>query len=312
MGVVRSGPRALGLLTTLALLLSTACGFQARKEEAEFVIATPNRVRDQGTARIVWKQQVAPIEIDDPQSVQAFGLPFRVGGDLDLSERRSTAFVVGDAGPSPDLPLIAFDGDVVFLRRLTDPEADRPWVSLDLAELEEERIDDPTIGFNALNPAVWVDLLGGALTGSVEEVGTEKLGEHRTTHYRLNVDREKAFEDLPDDRIKDLEEMFLLLGAEGIVTPAELWLDAEGLPRRFVYELEQRVDRRTAFRLTLTFEMSDFGTQTQITTPSTDEVIEVDGLRQLLVEFGADQFAPRIDPEGSGVSGAMGGPTEID
>lgn len=307
MRTTRSAPRLLGLLTTGALLLSTACGFQARKEEAEFVIDTPDRVRDRGTARIVWAQELTPIEVDDPQSVRAFGLPFRIGGDLDLSDRRSTAFVVGDAGPSSDLPLIAFDGDVVFLRRLTDPEGPRPWVSLDLSEVEEERIDDPTIGFNALNPAVWVDLLGGALTGSIEEVATEEVGGRPTTRYRLNVDREKAFDDLPDDRIQDLEEMFLLLGAEGIVTPAELWLDEEGLPRRFVYELEQRVDRRTAFRLTLTFDMSEFGTPVEITTPSEDEVIRVDGLRQLLAEFGADELAPRMNLEGAPAPGPGAG-----
>ena len=263
---------------------------------------------------MVMLQALRPIELTDTD-IQTHPFPVPVAGPIDVARHRAApGFTVaedlpeafqgldlpqfegappglGQPGERPgSFPFMIFDGDLLHLRRLQAEQRERAWARLDLGKIDDDDIDQPLIGFNIINPAIWVQLLGGALTGSIERVGTEEADGEQLVHYRANFDYEKAFEDLDDDEFQQLTVLFEVMGIRSVVTPGEVWLDESGLPRRIIYRVEQRVDRTNAFALTLAFVLSDYGTDATVEAPGPDETVEVDGVLQLIGEFGADQL----------------------
>lgn len=280
--------RLLGLAVAVGLLAAPACGFRERRVQAEFVVETADRARTASSVRIVMTQTLRALEITRTD-IQTHLFPIPIAGSLDVAGRRAAPGVTMPGAAPAETPFLVFDGELLYLHSLSPEEGERPWARVDLGEVED--VEDPLIGFNVINPATWVELLGGALTGSIERVDEEKVDGERLVHYEANFDREKAFQDLlDDDEFERLTTLFELMGVQSIVIPGEVWLDERGLPRRLVYEVEQRVDRRNAFELTLSFDFFEWGRDASIERPAEDDIVEVDGVLQLLGELGADQL----------------------
>ena len=188
-----------------------------------------------------------------------------------------------DVNAEPD---ILFTGDVVYVRRSNlRPTERRVWAKLDYTELpdEEPRINFDELGGTqivlataaTLNPVSVLDLVVGALAGSVERGEPEDVDGVRVTRFdsNLSLDRSVTELDLPDDELEPRLLMFRLLGIFDDVRPARYWLDEDGRVRRVEAELLQRVSRRQQHELNVTLEITGYGTPIEVPVPGAEETI---------------------------------------
>ena len=192
-------------------------------------------------------------------------------------------------------PPAVFVGNVVFLQRpgaanaaAGDSESQfgvRSWSKLDFAKVGKK--DHNNLGgvsvVNPINPAYLVRMLAGTLSGSVRRVGTEQIGGVPTTHFTMNVDRTKAFSRLGDKDRQAVNKAFRSYNVKGdVYKHAEVWIDAAGLPRRFVLRVHQELDQDAVFGITYTIDLTDFGGPIDIHPPSADATAEVRTLNALM------------------------------
>ena len=115
----------------------------------------------------------------------------------------------------------------------------------------------------------------------IQKVGTETIGKVRTTHYRMNVDLEKAFKSVPEDRRRAFDVVREVTGMGRLVHPGEIWLDAKGLPRRIVIKLKEERSRRDSVELTYRLDLGDFGTSSAVALPRKHDVSDVNDVSSL-------------------------------
>lgn len=295
-------------LATAAAVALAGCGdIQERKQRADRVIDSVDRATAAGSARMT-------ISVEPHfRHEQADALLAASGGqdsvtpltaEVDLARDRA-AFVVAQ----PDgtrLPTLVYAGTAIYARRpnaAASPQPagarSRPWVHLELTSIDPDEIDDDgvttddalrrvqqTLGVD--NPLFLIKLLRGALSGSVDDVGREDVAGTPTTHYELNIDREKAVDDESEEVQDAYEALFKSIFATRTVFPGEVWLDDDGLPRRFAVTLKSNVRRRALVDLRVTVELADLGSPVQVDLPDKAETSKVEGLGGLAVALGRD------------------------
>jgi hypothetical protein len=146
------------------------------------------------------------------------------------------------------------------------------WLEIDLSELG---MGADQLGAYDLRSTL--ETLRGA-SGEPDVVGTEQVRGVETTHYRVTVDLAKALEEAPESARAALEQMGGAGDLEGAEMDVDVWIDADGLPRR------QSMDMANLFgsmgmgdtSVTMTIEYFDFGEAVDIVVPSPDEVTPFD------------------------------------
>lgn len=297
----RGGARLLGCLVVVGLL--AGCGLGDKAQVADQIIDSVSRLEQAGPAH--GNLVVALKLIELPVAAAAFGpaagSPGGEGGAAGGSFAGAPIVVTVDlkhqraALGAADQPALIFDGLLGYGRRLEAAEGDaRPWMKVDLADLAE---GDSKVNFtrlapdalrNALNPSFVVDLIAGALSGSVEQMpGTETLAGTPTTKYEANFDIEKAVGDTRRDRYPEDDrdaayELLDLLTVSGRVFPGAVWLDGEGRPRRF--QIALRVSPQKGFVLEIGFDLmlERFGDEGVPANPTDLELLETDSLAGFL------------------------------
>lgn len=276
-------------MAAVVVVGGAGCGAQEKKEQAERIVESVERMERIRTANAELRQSLTfervRAEVGSTALKEGATTPEAVSAlRVDFARRRVAATTAGTR-EQPPVAVQIFSDTRVFQRQPADAAASgRQWTTLDLDRLYDDRERDAanSAGSNLLNPAYLVDLLGGALTGSIEEAGTEDLRGDRVTRYRFNVSPETAFEDAPDDRREAVQSVLTLMGAHGEeVVPMEAWLDAEGRPRRVSLSLRQKRDRHTTFRMNVALDLFDFGASFDIQLPereATASVASVSGL----------------------------------
>lgn len=228
-----------------------------------------------------------------PEEGISFGT-VTVGFALDLGASRA---VLTAAGAPATEPTVLLDDLDFYGRRGGVPADDaRPWVRFDLDHLDDTagELDPFDRGLDAvwaLHPAVVTDLVAGTLTGSIEtappaaDPAADAVNGVPTTHYEVNVSLDKAFSDIrrsryPEDRREMVDDLLQLLGIDGDLHPADVWLDADGRVRRFRVELTQEPIRQVEFRLVVTLEFTEVGAgpALAVTPPGPDLVLGVDSV----------------------------------
>lgn len=116
-------------------------------------------------------------------------------------------------------------------------------------------------------------LLAGAY-GDITTVGTEDVRGVGTTHYRVDIDPSKLADDNLDDLVGD--ETF----------PLDVWIDAEGIVRRTVMEIEQPGAGGAMGSATVTFEMFDVGADIAVEVPADAETLDMESLLDFDDMFG--------------------------
>lgn len=205
---------------------------------------------------------------------------------LAMDMRRSRA-VLTRAG-LPGALVIANDIEFFGRRAAAAPDDSRPWVRMTLDRIDQgagqiDPFEGATNAVAALNPSVILDMAAGALTGSIERRGEERVGESATQRFDFNVSLDKAFGDVRRSRYsEDKRELMFdyldLLGVDGRVHPASVWLDRDNRIRRFSIKLTQRPRTRFAFDLIVTLNLDRYAGSYAAVRPKPDEVFGVDTL----------------------------------
>lgn len=182
-------------------------------------------------------------------------------------------------------PIYVYSRSTLYGRKITGGGTGRPWVRLNFADLEKG--DDTKLlpgSFVPLpyNLSLHVRFLLGTLTGSVKRVGTELVEGVSTTHYTMNVDFDKATDDLEDKSIAALEKVFRANSFSGKVHKAEVWIDNQGLPKRIQVTLKQVITKKDQYSVTLDLIVDSVGDKVSIARPDLAEVAEVSSLPQLV------------------------------
>jgi hypothetical protein len=150
------------------------------------------------------------------------------------------------------------------------------WIRLDFASLGADNVLGPMMQqLRDADPSKNVAFLEGAQ--DVTTVGVEDVRGVSTTHYKFTIDLQKAMADAPQNIRDLLSKAMAQLGTLGSM-PGEVWLDDEGLPRRFTYEMTLPIPGApTAVKTTM--EMFDFGLPVSVTLPADNDVIDAADLK---------------------------------
>lgn len=162
------------------------------------------------------------------------------------------------------------------------------WLWFDVSALDPDR--ETTLATPSpvllVSPHLLYMLLEGALTGSVERVGVEDVGGVRTTRYRFNIGFDKATKPLDDDDTQRVVRLFESADIDGtFFDDAEVWVDDDGVARRYRVTLPQRLDALTTFDLTYQLELTG-PRRDPLPLPTNDDLAEVPTLPELLPGVG--------------------------
>ena len=224
-----------------------------------------------------------------PLPTATAGVAIGIGGGP-ASNLGLLSAVIGPATPPPAQPAAGTNASATPTgepRLHRSAKIQRHWTGFDFASLPRND-ETRTAGSYAISPAVLVHLASGTLTGSIRVLGPEAVSGVDTTHYRMNVSRDKAFRLLPETARKDLGKIFRANAIGGDVFPAEAWIGADGLLRRFSVRLRQSLSSNDKADLFVFVNLHDFGAAVTIPLPDPKETATVLNLGQL-VHSGAGQ-----------------------
>jgi hypothetical protein len=136
----------------------------------------------------------------------------------------------------------------------------KPWVQFNASELGASSTTG--LNFTGEDPTQLLATLRG-VSDSITKVGTTQVRGVDTTHYRAQVDLAKAVQASGADASK-LQEFTKTLGSNTI--PEDVYLDKDGLPRRFSVTVSPVIPSTSAgasastATFTVTVDLYDFGT----------------------------------------------------
>lgn len=264
------------------LLLLVGCG--GGDVSADPVAAAATKTADAGSSRVSFVGTMALVETGGE------AVRFTGEGVFDYSARRGRleydlSDLVEAAGGPTGLEIKAeflwlgldFYMRMPFLTQ--DRPRAKPWVKLDLVKSEAAASELMAVG--GWDPARTLEFLR-ASSGRITEVGEEPVRGVATTHYRAQIDFERAIEQVSEDvrpiLRKQMRAYERRTGRKGF--PLEVWVDDEGLARRI------RMDdpAGTLERVTMTTDLYDFGVGVNVEPPPADQVMSEKELDAMLEE----------------------------
>lgn len=107
------------------------------------------------------------------------------------------------------------------------------WIRMDMSDM-------PGMSSSQVNqdPTQYIEFLRGA-TGDIEKVGTDDVRGVSTTHYRAELTLDDIIEATQDANTEAYAEQLEKMGGEVEDMPVDVWIGADGLPRRM--ELSMRI-----------------------------------------------------------------------
>lgn len=270
--------RPLSVLLTLAVLVGMGACSEKERSPQQVLAGAPARTVASRTAKVALS-----VSVDGGSEA----VDFKGDGVFDFKSQRGRLVLdlssLGLPGGGGDTEIV-FNADVVFMKLPFElPELkDRPWVKIDLSELDELsgvdvaqlrqiQSNDPTAALNYLH----------GVTDKVEVVGTEEVRGTTTTHYKAVIDLRKAAREVPADLKDDITQIAKQLGSNTIGT--EVWIDNEGRLRKLRYAVDvskaelpsKDGEAAPSGTLTATFELFDFGTETSVADPPAEQVTDL-------------------------------------
>jgi len=149
------------------------------------------------------------------------------------------------------------------------------WVAIDVDELsgieggalkslsEQTAQNTPQQGLESLK----------ALIGPIEELGDDTVGGAPATHYRGQLDLTKLLGDA--DVPAAASDAFAALGFEAM--PVDVWVDARDRVVKMRLVMKGEIEGET-FRMEITYEITDFNAQVDVSAPPPDEVVDYHAL----------------------------------
>lgn len=277
--------RRLLLLPILAVAFASGCGGDELSPDAA-VAQAASKTTEAGSSRVSFSAAMSGSALPDPLEFGGegeFNYETQTGRlSYDMSE------LIPGAGSS-EIEMIQ-QGLVLYMNFPEGTDAELPegkqWVKFDLAALgEESGVDLGQLSqLNQGDPSQMLRYLRGASEG-VEEVGEDEVRGTDTTHYRAEVDIDKAIEQSLDDVPAEAREgvrhsakrLRELIGAKTI--PVGIWIDGEGLTRRMKLEYDMDVPGQSGeLHMEMTMEFFDFGVEVDAKPPPAEETVDIQTL----------------------------------
>jgi hypothetical protein len=303
--------RLIALLAAGSLALLGACGGDGKTNQAgsakqdtsdkggdnggtsvlDLVLASAGLAADAKTSRFEFTMSVTgpngPVNLTakgaSDSSVPLMSL------DMDM------ASVIPGTPPGGATVSTVFDGKSVYMHFPPELAAGLPggkqWARLDLAALSGQAgidVDALTAQFNSSDPLANIALLTGA-AGEITEVGTEDVRGVPTKHLKMTVNLQKASDQLASnfsgpnaDRLKAaVAQAAATVGVNEL--PMEAWIDADGFPRRLVYEMDLSKAKVPGGEgaapptgtAKVSMEFFDFGKDVDVKIPPASETIDL-------------------------------------
>jgi hypothetical protein len=183
--------------------------------------------------------------------------------------------LLGGSGTSSTMKVkyLTEDGDPVVYMNLGFLSSFLPggksWVRLDVQKAGKAAgVDvDQLMGGAGQNPSDWLSLLQSQ--GDFSKVGTETLNGVETTRYHGTIDLRKAAANGPT---ADALQRILDSGAPSEY-PIDVWVDDQGYVRQYESSYDETLGGNT-MSTTTKVEISDYGTQVEVSPPPADEVFD--------------------------------------
>lgn len=274
----------------LALIGGGACGGDGEKTPQQVLASAPAETVEARSSKVALN-----VSVDGGAET----VDFKGDGVFDFKAQRGrlvldlSSLGIPGAGGTTE---IVFNADIVYMKLPFDlPQLkDRPWVKIDLRELDELtgidvsqlrqiQSNDPTAALNYLR----------GVTDKVTVVGREDVRGQETTHYKALIDLKKAANEVPAELKDDINQIIDQLGSQTI--DSDVWIDDEGRLSKLQYSVDLAKVRAPTKQgeaapkglLTATFELFDFGTEAEVVDPPPDQVTDLKDL------IGGSSPAPR-------------------
>ena len=219
-------------------------------------------------------------------SVGAGGQKLSFSGEADLDNEHKRVHMTMDMGMLGGEMEILMVGGVMYMRSPMFQDAGTEWVSLDPSKMDPAAAAQfGGFGAGTTDPSAYVGLFAGVF--DVKASGEQELGGTATTHYVGTIDLKKVLTGFSDVVGEDadaatkaaLEEavkQFESLGIDERI-PFEIWIDAEGLPRRqrITMDFGKLMPGAEEASMEMTVDFSDFGKPVHIRIPDPSEVTDM-------------------------------------
>jgi hypothetical protein len=225
---------------------------------------------------------------DLKMSMSATGQSLSISGEADLDNEHKRAHMTMDLGMLGGKMEILMDGGVMYMRSPMFQDAGTDWVSMDPSKMDPAAAAQfGGFGAGTTDPSALVGLFAGVF--DVKVSGEVELRGVLTTHYVGTIDLKKVLKGFADVVSKDIDpatkkqlkaavKQFESLGIDEKI-PFEIWIDAEGLPRRqrITMDFGKLVPGAEEASLDMTVDFSDFGKPVDIRIPDPSEVTDMTG-----------------------------------
>lgn len=281
-----------GLVVAMIALGLAGCSLGEKQAQGERITRSIGRLARAGpvSGEATWEfriEEIPPGAVGDFATLVRRLAPVKVPFVADLGRDRAQLGPVGE-------PSALYAGDAVFVRRSGSSTglSSREWSRLDYRDLDDvdtpgvqavaDNIGSPTV--TLLHPVHLLELVTGALTGSVRRLGTETIAGVRTTHYKANVSLDKADGELDlSEQERDARRAALTsLAVKGDVLPAEMWVDDAGRLRRLQIRFTQRPARRATLSFAARLDLAAIGEGELAGVPARRQYLRVDTPSELV------------------------------
>ena len=271
-------------LTGCLFTTQTAAGRALHKAPERLAQAPGARVSVSFTSQLVRQGALTSVPRPDP------GVSF--SGVMDLTAGTASYTAKGASSPT-----VVFSGDRLYaLTPHASPRAARPWIGVTLNDhLQDNRLDPSAMPSSfaayALRPSLLLDLLSGALTGSIHSRGRQTVDGVRLTRYDVRFDIDQALTNATrvhysQRQIDDIDKLLEVLGIDtGALDNGTVWLDSNGDPRRIVVQIRESPVPQSLLLVTADVRFAPTTTPVTVTVPDVNTVVTVPSLFQLLTPF---------------------------
>jgi hypothetical protein len=223
---------------------------------------------------------------DLKMSVSAAGESLSISGEADIDNEHERVDMTMDLGMLGGEMEVVIDGGVMYMRSPMFQDAGTEWVSMDPSKMDPAAAAQfGGFGAGTTDPSAYVGLFAGVF--DVKVSGEEELKGVPTTHYVGTIDLKKVLKGFSDvvgehadaatkEQLKAAVKQFESLGIDEKI-PFEIWIDAEGLPRRqrITMDFGKLVPGADEASMEMTVDFSDFGKPVDIDSPPPSEVTDM-------------------------------------
>lgn len=270
-------------LTVLVILavLVPACG--QGQSPAAVIAAVPDQVDAAGSSRFSMQIEMRSPDLPGGSATMTAEGEGRWDPPLVHVTMDMSSVMQGVPGAGDATMEVILDDSVMYMRMAQLqpmlPEGKR-WLSMDLEAVGEQAGLDLSQLMQAgtSDPSRSLEVLRGVAEDEVEEVGTEEVRGESTTHYRAAIDMDEAIQQMPEDVREDFRAL-MVEGGFPDTLPVDVWIDGDGLPRRYVLSYEMTPPGAgSPIQQTVTMEMFDYGAEVDVQPPPAEETVDASEL----------------------------------